>query len=476
MRDPSPFRQESLERLSSPERLDRLMQVVRPKDWLVLSTLGSLIAIALLWSVFGRIPVTASGRGILVYPRRIATVESPVAGQLNAIKVNPGDCVEPGAVLATLEPTELIQQQQLAQTKLEQLRQQNREATTLSSDRLQDELAAITRERASLDERIATLQAIAPQLYQERQNAIAARQTSLQQQLEDANQLVPVLQDRLQRRKDLLAEGAISEDRILEVELQYRENLQRVSELEAQLQQLEVEQTELQQQHRDRLDSISQLQAQRQELDARQTRVQQEISQTNVSRQNNIRDLEREIAQLQTQIQQRSTIKSPHPGCLLELTVKSGQWVQSGTSLGTLRLTQPGSQLVAVTYFAIADGKRIQPEMTVRVTPATVKRERFGGMIGSVTSISEFPVTPEGATSVVGTSQLAQDLLASEPKIEVFAQLQRNPANFSGYTWSSSQGPPSLKISPGTTTEVRVTVERRAPITFILPILRRWFG
>lgn len=326
------------------------MQVVRPKDWLALSTLGSLIAIALLWSVFGRIPVTASGRGILVYPRRIATVESPVAGQLNAINVNPGDCVEPGDILATLEPTELIQKQQLAQAKLEQLRQQNREATTLSSDRLQDELAA------------------------------------------------------------------------------------------------------------------------------RQTRLQQEILQANVSRQNDIRDLEREIAQLQTQIQQRSTIKSPHPGCLLELTVKSGQWVQSGTSLGTLRLVQSGSQLVAVTYFAIADGKRIQPGMTVRVTPATVKRERFGGIIGSVTSISEFPVTPEGATSVVGISQLAQDLLASEPKIEVFAQLQRNPANFSGYTWSSSQGPPSLKISPGTTTEVRVTVERRAPITFILPILRRWFG
>jgi len=31
------FRQESLERLSSPERLDQLMQVLAPKDWLALA-------------------------------------------------------------------------------------------------------------------------------------------------------------------------------------------------------------------------------------------------------------------------------------------------------------------------------------------------------------------------------------------------------------------------------------------------------
>jgi hypothetical protein len=62
------FRKESLERLSSPEQLDQLMQVVSPRSWLPLATLGCLLGLALAWSVLGRIPITASGQGILVHP------------------------------------------------------------------------------------------------------------------------------------------------------------------------------------------------------------------------------------------------------------------------------------------------------------------------------------------------------------------------------------------------------------------------
>ena len=67
------FRKESLERLSSPEQLDQLMQVVNAKSWMPLATLGSLIMLAVIWSVFGRIPITATGEGALVYPTASAS-------------------------------------------------------------------------------------------------------------------------------------------------------------------------------------------------------------------------------------------------------------------------------------------------------------------------------------------------------------------------------------------------------------------
>ena len=60
------FRQESLERLSSPERLDELMTIVNLKAWLPLGTIGVLLGCGLIWSLIGRIPVTTSGRGLLV--------------------------------------------------------------------------------------------------------------------------------------------------------------------------------------------------------------------------------------------------------------------------------------------------------------------------------------------------------------------------------------------------------------------------
>jgi hypothetical protein len=62
------FRQESLERLSSPEQLDQLMQIVTPRSWLSLSALGALVMLGVVWSIVGRIPMTATGKGILVHP------------------------------------------------------------------------------------------------------------------------------------------------------------------------------------------------------------------------------------------------------------------------------------------------------------------------------------------------------------------------------------------------------------------------
>ncbi len=61
------FRKEALERLSSPERLDQLMQIVTPRSWLPLAALGGLLACGLVWSFLGRIPVTTTGRGVIVY-------------------------------------------------------------------------------------------------------------------------------------------------------------------------------------------------------------------------------------------------------------------------------------------------------------------------------------------------------------------------------------------------------------------------
>jgi HlyD family secretion protein len=54
-------------------------------------------------------------------------------------------------------------------------------------------------------------------------------------------------------------------------------------------------------------------------------------------------------------------------------------------------------------------------------------------------------------------------------------ELVGESGNASGYRWSSSKGPDS-KLTAGTTASVRITVEERAPITFLLPFLREWSG
>ncbi|MEO1621147.1 MAG: hypothetical protein AAFU53_08965 [Cyanobacteria bacterium J06632_3] len=61
------FRKEALERLSSPEQLDQLIKIVTPRSLLPLVALSGLLGCGLLWSIFGRIPVTTTGSGGLVY-------------------------------------------------------------------------------------------------------------------------------------------------------------------------------------------------------------------------------------------------------------------------------------------------------------------------------------------------------------------------------------------------------------------------
>lgn len=130
-----------------------------------------------------------------------------------------------------------------------------------------------------------------------------------------------------------------------------------------------------------------------------------------------------------------------------------------------------------MTYFTVGDGKKIQPGMTIQITPQTIKRERFGGIVGKITTVSAFPISKEAAANVVGNPDVVAGLASDKKEglMQVFADLKLDSTTFTGYKWSSSQGP-QLKVSSGTTTTVRVKVEERAPITFILPILRSSSG
>ena len=528
------FREESLERLSSPERLDQLMQIVGRQDWLPLSTLGALVVTAIIWSIFGKIPVNVTSKGILVLPRRVVNIQSPVEGQLKQLKVKPGDCVAKDEVIATIDPFDIRQKLQLEKEKLAQLQSQEQKADTLQiqrtnleikaiqqeqaskRQRLQDalnlspmlkdrEIKAIEQEKASLQQQLSDIQVLTPILRDKAIKAIDKQQVSLQQQLQDAQTLSPVLKERSEKRRSLSKQGAISSDRVLEAEQEYRQNLQSISKLKAELKQLETRKTEVEQKYLDNLDVIARYQAKLRELDIKETQTQQKylenlstISQlkadlqqldtqikileqqnleASAGRQNQIQEVKHSIAQLQKQFDFNQQILSPYSGCILELTKSNSSVLNSGDHLGSIQVNGSEEQILSIAYFPVGDGKKIKSEMKIYVTPDTVRRERFGGIVGTVTQVSTFPITKQGATSLVGNSEVVEELIDQVgPVIAVQAQLQLDSSTSSGYKWSSSSGPENLQITSGTTTIARVTIEKQAPIALILPILREWTG
>ncbi|AFY49201.1 NHLM bacteriocin system secretion protein [Nostoc sp. PCC 7524] len=470
------FRQQALDRLSSPERLDHLMQVVNPKDWLSLGGLAVFGVLGGLWSVFGTIPMTVTGKGVLINPRRVVQLQSPISGQLRSLNVKDGQCVAKDDILASIDPSQQKQQLQQQRDKLAQLQQQIQQTTLLRQQRTQLETETIIAERTSLKQRLQDTQKLAPRLQNEGLNSISQQRRSLQERLKDVEELTPVLQTRVEKQRELQKQGAISEERVLQAEQEYRQTRQNISEIQAQLQQLRVQETEQQQKYLENNNNITQINAELEKLNSRSKQLEQNNLETANTDKNQIQELQQAIARLETEVAENSTIKSPHAGCIVEITATVGQYLIPGNRLGTLQTSGQANTMMSVAYFTVQDGKQIKPGMPILITPDTVKRARFGGIVGELTQVSAFPITSEGASSVVGNPELVQKLMDREGgKIEAIAQLKLDPKTFSGYKWSSSDGP-KLAISPGTTTTVRVTVEERSPITFVLPILSEWSG
>ena len=428
------FRKEAVERLSSPERLDQLMTVVRPRDWLVLVTFALLAALAVCWSIWGRLPVTVTGRGVLIHPREIVDIQAPASGRIANLTMRVGDRVKPGDLLGTLDQSDIQQALQQARRRLQKLTAQNQEKNELQAQQTVLQIQQIELEKRS----------------------IGLQQTDVLKRLRDAEAKTPLLVQRANSRRQLERRGLIPRlsDERLKAEQVYLENQDLIAALKA---------------------DLKQLQGKLKQLAGQEKHIALQNLERSTARQNTIQDVQSQIALYDGQLSRQSQIVSAHEGRIFEITVTIGEHVQQGMRLGSIDAAAPESPLIGLTYFPIKAGKKVATGMAIQIAPDTVERERFGSIVGKVTSVSSFPVTKAGIASLVGHIDVVDMLVEQGPPIEVRAELMRDPSTLSQYQWSSSQGASRL-ITSGTTATARVVVEYRAPITYVLPILREFSG
>ncbi len=472
------FRKEALERLSSPEQLDQLLKVVNPRAWIPLATAGSLVFVAGVWSVFGRLPLKVNGEGVLIYPHRVVPFEAPSGGQILTINIQPGDKVKKGDIIATLEQSQLEKQLQQQRDKLAELEGQKEDTNKLEERKITLELATLKKQRISLEERLRRDSTI-PELRRASLRALEKNRASLEQRLEQTRNLLPTLEKMRDTRRRLFEQGAISEDVALEANQRYFSNLAQISELEVQLQTMQEEKINSERQILDLENQIDQVKTQLQDIQSKEARLAQQSLESKIQKNNNIQDVKRQIARLENELEEKNKIVSKYDGLVLEVANVPGEVIASGASVGSIEIEQKGdtSKLVALAYFADKDGKRIKEGMKAQVTPSIVKRERYGGIVGEVTKVSPFPVTVNNVSTIIGNQKLAENLVNSSGKaaMQVFIQLEGDPNTFNGYKWSSSDGP-RVELSSGITTQVRVEVGKVAPISYVIPLFRSLTG
>ncbi|BAZ05173.1 NHLP bacteriocin system secretion protein [Calothrix sp. NIES-3974] len=469
------FRKEALEKISSPEQLDLLVKVTNPRRWLSLFALGSLVAAAGAWSWFGRIPVITSGRGVIIYPSKVVTLQSPNSGRILDLKVDIGDKVKKGQVIATIDQSELRSQLQLNREKLNQLRLQDQTAKLIQSQRSGLEEKALEQQRETLQKSLETVQSLTPVLREKGLDVLTKERENLRQRLQTLRNLQPTLKKRWEERENLFRQGAVAKDVALQAQQEFIGSQTQINEVESQLNQVAVREAQAQQEYLNNLNRANEIETQLKALTSRKASQQEQDLTAQVSRQKEIQETQRIISQLELQLQQSSQIVSDFTGTVLEITAKPGQVLQAGIGIGTIAAQEPDAKLVNVTFLPVNDGKNIKPGMELQVTPSTVKREEFGGIRAKVTNVSSFPITQQGAASIVGNPDILPSVINQGPHIAVFTEMELDPNTKSGYKWSSSKGPDS-QITAGTTTTVRIEVEKKRPLEFVLPILKELTG
>ena len=412
------FREAALQNLSSPEQLDQMIKITRPRAWLLLSTLGFVLVATIFWSIFGPLPSTSSGQGIIIRSGgtyNIVALSGGVVTEFEAFKT--GQAVRKGQVIGRVAQPMLELQQEVVRADVQRLEKQ----------------------QASIAQEIA--------LEQPARSRSAVQQAAIQRTAIGArNQLLASLKEKLAQQTELLADGLITRQRLEETRQAIFAAQNDISTSGNALQSLAIQ-------------SITDQSG----FDERKRQLDSAL----VAARNRLADVT-------AQLGLASKIISTQDGLVVEVLVFTGDMVTANQPV--LSVEQPMKELEAIIYLPPqSEAKRIRPGMAVQLSPTTARKERFGYLVGKVTSVSKFPSTDQGMLAIFNNPGLVREMTRQGPPIAVAVALIPDNATKSGYSWSSAAAK-DLELSSGTLAAASFTVEVQRPITLVIPMLKQTVG
>lgn len=412
------FRETALQNLASPEQLDQLIKITRPRAWLVLATLGFVLGATVLWSVFGSLPTTLSGQGIIVRQGGTYDIVALGGGVLMEFDdFKTGQTIRKGQVIG-----------RVAQPLL-----------ALQRDAAQDEVQRLEKEKASIFSEMA--------LERPARSRAASQQADIQRAaIRSRQQLLASLKDKLALQGELLADGLISRQRVEDTRQSIFATENDISTAANALQSLDI-----------------QALTNQSGFDERTRQVNSALTSA-LSR----------LTDLAARFELASNVVSTHDGLVVEVLVSKGDTVTNNQAI--LSIEEPVRSLEALIYLPPqGEAKRILPGMTVQLSPATARKERYGYLVGKVTSVSKYPSSEQGMGAVFNNPALVRELFKQGPPIAVAVELIADTATKSGYHWSSNAGS-QLELSSGTLASATFTIERQRPISLVIPLFKQAAG
>lgn len=401
----------------SPEQFDHLVVITKPSDWIWTAVICLVVAAALVWGVLGRIPTRVTGDGILISSGdRVVDAVSGAAGRLASVSVTVGDHVVKGQPIAQIVQTDIEQKHSEAVAVLQE---KQREYEVLSA-KVEGELAMKARNYVKLED-------------------------ALNQVIKATTSRIDFLTVDVKNLEDLMTKGYTTRRTLDERRQELTQARERKEDSQNQILKLRAEKTDLETQ-RDR------------ELRQAEFAVNEALRQ------------EKGSAELLTQ---NTQVISPIEGRVLEVKISPGSVLAVGTAV--IGIESEGDKLEVMIFIPAEQGKRIKPGMQVHVEPSTVKREEFGMMLGTVETVSDFPMTPQGMTAVLHNDTLVNRYTKEGAPYAAKVLLEPDPSTKSGYRWAVGDGP-NLRLSSGTLARAEITTRQQRPLDLVIPLIRHFTG
>lgn len=418
------FRPAALAELQSPEMLGATLRAIRPQSFLALGVLVAVLGMALAASFVVTVPIQVRSEAILISSKGMLelSVVAQQEGRVVEVLVGERDRVAPGDVLARIEQPQL--RLELGQAESER-------------DQLADSIEDVNRLQA---ETMRASKSIRDQL--RAQAEVSSR--FLDERLKSLTQLSRSVDE-------LRAKGIVNLERTLTLRGDIADAQERLSTKEAAPLNLMIE--ELTQKGLFRREQL--------QLQERLATVQHRI------------------ARMHEQLKRDSAVLARDYGVVSEVKVTRGDLVKFDTPVlsmlpndDTLYKERPGpSRLIVAAFIPAQSGKKIRPGMAVLVDPHSVRRDVYGDMMGTVQDVSDVPLTRERMYQLLRNDELVKRLLASGAPFLAQVTLRADRTLPSGFAWTSSQGPPA-PVTAGTLAEIRISTERVALITLLVPALK----
>jgi HlyD family secretion protein len=411
------FRKSALEKLSTPEKLDQLITVVDRKAWIPLIGVAISVTALVLWGLFGVIETKVSAQGMLL-GGGVHDIVPLAQGQLKEIKVNTGQKVSEGDIVAVIDQPVLEQQLAEAKAKLAQLRSQHQEHKSFGSQDIQLQVDFNQQQKKNIEGSI---------IIQEKSLAYSKKQ--------------------LDSEKKLFEKGLITKPQLVNTE-------QTISQTQSQ---------------------IDRFFAELKGLSSKKLNTKFNQDQRVKMSQQSIDEHVRYIQQLQERYKDAAYVKSSYDGNILEIMVDEGEMISPGLPMFKLIQRSKDEKLKGILFISAKDGKRLALDMPVQVAPITVKAQEHGYMKGTVKFVSEYPATSRGVMRILKNQQLTQQMMMMGAPFEVLVEFEEDPNTYSKFAWTSGRGP-EVKIHGGTMCTGMIRVEQQKPVTLVVPAVKKFFG